>query len=405
MNPTYALFVDLSGRRVVVVGAGQVATRRLKDLIEAKAAIEVISPEATAEIQNLNQDGVVKWVSRNFHADDLLGAWLVITATGAEEVDRTVALEANTRGIFCIVMSDASLASAWRPAVAKGSDGVSISVNGGGDPRRAMAIRNAISLQLDSGQLPLRPKRSSGKIGTVHLVGGGPGVVGLLTLRARYLLSIADVVVVDKLAPRAILAEISDEVEIIDGGKSPGDHKLTQLEINKLIVERALAGQRVIRLKGGDPFVLGRGSEEMQACLAAGIKCEVVPGISSAISVPAAAGIPLTHRGLSQSFTVENGHSEIPLVLEDKRKSYVILMGIENLENIISQFNFQDWPSTTQVAVIERGWSSEQRTTIGTLENIVALKESIGFESPAVIVVGEVVKFHEEFGNQHEFSI
>lgn len=403
MAPNYALTLDLSGKRVVVIGAGPIATRRLTDLIKAEADVLVVAPDATIEVQKWAESGVIQWFERPYVLKDLEGAWLVVAATGSSTVNREVAQWADNNQTWSMIMGDVELSSAWRPAVAQGKDGVLIAVTGGRDPKRAMAIRDAISLQLDTGQLPLRSTRKGEGFGTVYLVGGGPGDIGLLTLRARYLLAIADVVVVDRLAPQQILEELSEEVEIIDCGKSPGDHKLTQDEINAIIVDRAKLGLQVVRLKGGDPFVLGRGSEELQACIAAGIECKVVPGVTSAIAVPAAAGIPLTHRGVSQAFTVVNGHGDLPISLVRSEQTFVILMGVEELEKIVERFLASHWSEETLIAVIENGWSPAQRTTVSTLSEIIELKSSVGFKSPAVIVIGEVVKFHLQFGDLHGF--
>ena len=401
MFPNYALTLDLTGKKVVVIGAGPIATRRLADLIKAEANVIVIATVATIEVQKWAESGVIQWFERPYNHDDLAGAWLVVAATGSTVINQEIASWAQNNQTWSIIMGEVELSSAWRPAVAQGRDGISIAVSGGRDPKRAMAIRDAISLQLDSGQLPLRPTRKQEGIGTVYLVGGGPGDTGLLTLRARYLLAIADVVVVDRLAPRQILSELSEEVEIIDCGKSPGDHKLTQEEINAVIVDRAKSGSIVVRLKGGDPFVLGRGSEELQACLAAGIECKVIPGVTSAVAVPAAAGIPLTHRGVAQAFTVVNGHGDLPISLAGKQQTFVILMGVEELEKIVERFLASGWLEETPIAIVENGWSPDQRTTISTLVEIVELNKLVGINSPAVIVIGEVVKFHEEFGDLH----
>jgi len=399
--PNYALSLNLTGKRVVVIGGGLVATRRLNDLIQANADVLVIAPDATTEVRTWAQTGAIQWLERPYSLIDLEGSWLVVAATGSTTINQEIATWADSHQTWSMILGDVELSSAWRPAVAQGSDGISIAVTGGRDPKRAMAIRDAVSLQLDTGQLPLRRARKTEGYGTVYLVGGGPGATGLLTLRARYLLAIADVVVVDRLAPRQILTELSEEIEIIDCGKSSGNHKLTQDEINAVIVDRAKSGLLVVRLKGGDPFVLGRGSEELQACIAAGIECKVVPGVTSAVAVPAAAGIPLTHRGVSQAFTVVNGHGDLPISLPEKQQTFVILMGVEELEKIVQRFLVSGWSAETPIAIIENGWSREQRTTTSTLSTIRGLKTSIGFKSPAVIVIGEVVKFHAEFGDQH----
>jgi uroporphyrin-III C-methyltransferase/precorrin-2 dehydrogenase/sirohydrochlorin ferrochelatase len=180
---------------------------------------------------------------------------------------------------------------------------------GSTDPRRAAAVRNAIALAMDSGSLPLRRHRPGP--GRVVLVGGGPGDPDLLTLRGRRELAAADVVVVDRLAPRAVLDELAPGVLIVDVGKAPGRHPVPQHEISRLLVDHAQAGRRVVRLKGGDAYLLGRGGEEVAACREAGVLVDVVPGVTSAFSVPAAAGIPVTHRGLSRQVTVLSGHDAV----------------------------------------------------------------------------------------------
>ena len=208
---------------------------------------------------------------------------------------------------------DASLSAAWTPAVARAGD-VTVAVTAGGDPRRATTLRDAVALALDSGDLPLRHHRVAAQ-GCVALVGGGPGDPELISVRGRRLLAEADVVLVDRLAPRALVDDLDPEVVVIDVGKTAGHHPLPQEEINRLLVEHAQAGRRVVRLKGGDPFVLGRGGEEALACVAAGVPVEVVPGVTSAVAVPAAAGIPVTHRGRSEQVTIASGHEGLDWAL------------------------------------------------------------------------------------------
>ncbi len=401
MAPNYSLTLNLASKRVVVIGAGPVATRRLSDLISSGADLTVIAPIATEEIQSWASKGTIKWLGRPYLVADLNDAWLIVAATGSDFINQEIATWAESHQIWTMIMGDSELSTAWRPAVANGPDGIIVAVTGGRDPKRAMAIRDAISLQIDLGTLPIRAIRKREGFGRVSLVGGGPGDKSLLTLRGRQLLAAADVVVVDRLAPQQILEELSSDIEIIDCGKSPGNHKLTQDQINEIIVDRAKAGLDVVRLKGGDPFVFGRGSEELQACIAAGIECKVVPGVSSAIAVPAAAGIPVTHRGVAQAFTVVNGHGDLPISLAVSQQTFVILMGVDELEKIVDRFLRSGWNQETPISVIENGWSLEQRSTTSTLSKIGELKSTVGFRSPAVIVIGEVVKFREQFGDLH----
>jgi uroporphyrin-III C-methyltransferase/precorrin-2 dehydrogenase/sirohydrochlorin ferrochelatase len=233
----------------------------------------------------------------------------------------------------------------------------------------------------------------------VALVGGGPGDPELISVRGRRLLAEADVVLVDRLAPRALVDDLDPEVVVVDVGKTAGHHPLPQEEINRLLVEHAQAGRRVVRLKGGDPFVLGRGGEEALACLAAGVQLEVVPGVTSAIAVPGAAGIPVTHRGRSRQVTIASGHEGLDWAsLAALEGTLVLLMGVSGLEVAATELVAHGKPATTPVAIVESGFSAAQRTTVGTLETIVALAREADVQPPAVIVVGSVVDLHAVLG-------
>jgi uroporphyrin-III C-methyltransferase/precorrin-2 dehydrogenase/sirohydrochlorin ferrochelatase len=231
----------------------------------------------------------------------------------------------------------------------------------------------------------------TGGMGTVHLVGGGPGDDDLITVRGRELLSRADVVVVDRLAPRGLLGDLGAHVLLIDVGKHPGHHPVPQHQINALLVEHARAGRRVIRLKGGDPYVFGRGGEEAEYCRDRGIEVEIVPGVSSAIAVPAAAGIPVTHRGVANGFTVITGHDEIDYVGGGRDHTVILLMGIGGLALSASILTRGARGADCPVAIIENGFANNQRVTIGTLGDIAARAAIRGVSSPAVVVVGDVV--------------
>lgn len=242
------------------------------------------------------------------------------------------------------------------------------------------------------------------KAGKVYLVGAGPGDPGLLTLRGLEYVRKADVVVYDRLAHPAILAEARPDVEMIYVGKASGDHTMKQDDINRVLIEKALEGKTVVRLKGGDPFVYGRGSEEAEALVDASIQFEVVPGITSAVAVPAYAGIPVTHRGICSAFGVITGHEDLT-----KGKSrikwdriatgldtIVFLMGVENLPNIVSELVKNGRDASTPIALVRWGTCSEQEVLVGTLEDIAGKVRSSGFKSPAVIIVGDVVRFREK---------
>jgi len=230
--------------------------------------------------------------------------------------------------------------------------------------------------------------------GSVALIGGGPGPADLLTLRAWRLLMAADVVVTDRLGPTEVLSELDPSVEIVRAGKAPGRHTLTQTEINEVIVERALAGHRVVRLKGGDPFVFGRGGEEVTACLAAGVPVEVVPGVTSAIAVPSAAGIPVTHRGTATSLHVINGTAGLNeaalAALRDRSATTVVLMGVAAFSGLAAEALAGGAAPDLPVAFIERGCSDAQRTVRSTLEGAADAARAADVVNPAVIVLGEV---------------
>jgi uroporphyrin-III C-methyltransferase/precorrin-2 dehydrogenase/sirohydrochlorin ferrochelatase/uroporphyrin-III C-methyltransferase len=236
--------------------------------------------------------------------------------------------------------------------------------------------------------------------GIVTLVGAGPGDAGLLTLRGLRALQEADVIVADRLGARAVLDQLAAEgvqitAEVIDVGKLPGHHPVPQDGINALLVQLASAGQRVVRLKGGDPFVFGRGREEQQHCEAAGIPVEVVPGVTSAVSVPAVAGIPLTHRGVAASFTIVSGHDQIApggdLSLSKGDHTVVLLMGVNTLGHSAHVLGAGARGLDCPVAIIEDGYGARERVTIGTLGTIAQLAASRQVRSPAVVVVGDVV--------------
>ena len=235
--------------------------------------------------------------------------------------------------------------------------------------------------------------------GRLVLVGAGPGGTGLLTLDGLRALAGADVVLTDRLAEVGDVAALAPGAEVIDVGKLPGHHAVPQREIERILVERALAGLTVVRLKGGDPYVFGRGGEEVAAAVGAGVPVTVVPGVSSAVGVPGAAGIPVTHRGVSHVVTIISGH--VPLddqrarALADLGGTVVVLMGMHNLVPIAAALERCGLNPDTPAAVVERGFTPDQRSLIGTLGTLPGLVERGGAASPAVIVIGEVVRQSE----------
>ena len=403
----YPLGLHLAGKRVLVVGGGAVGTRRVKGLLVSGADVVVIAPAVSAELADLSLAGQVTWHQREFAAGDTAGAWLVHTATGVAEVDTAVTTECDAARILCVNASQAEASSAWVPAVTR-HDGMTVASFGGGDPRRSMALRDSIAALLESGALAAEPQRHQSSplrqttaplsligapqaAGTVALVGGGPGHIGLITARGLALLKAADVVVADRLGPTALLDELAPNALIINVGKLPDHHPIPQDEINRILVQQAQAGNRVVRLKGGDPYVLGRGGEELDYCVDHGVEVEVLPGISSAISVPAAAGIPVTHRGIATGFTVVTGHEGVGQISGGRDHTVVILMGVSALAQSANALAAGERGADCPVAIIEDGYGTNQRVSFGTLQTIASVAEARGVKSPAVIVVGDVV--------------
>jgi uroporphyrin-III C-methyltransferase/precorrin-2 dehydrogenase/sirohydrochlorin ferrochelatase len=396
----YPLALDLADRMVVVVGGGQVARRRVTAMLEAGALVRVIAPEITAELAGLD----VALHQRQYRDGDLTGAWLAHAVTDDPAVNAAVAAEAERRRIWCVQADNANASPAWTPTVTRHGD-VTVAVTAGGDPRRAQRLRAAIAQALADGGLPTRPQRRPA-LGSVALVGGGPGDPGLLTVRGRQLLAEADVVVADHLAPRDVLAELDPDVEVIDAGKLPGAHTLTQEQINQVLTSRALAGQRVVRLKGGDPFVFGRGGEEALACARAGVPVTVVPGVTSAVAVPASAGIPVTHRGITQDFAVVSAHLDPShpgatvdwAALAQGPGTLVLLMAVGRLEQISRELVKRGRDASTPVAVICDGTTPRQRVLTTTLGDVAQEAIRQGIRPPAVVVVGDVVRLRALLG-------
>lgn len=386
------ILLDLTGRRVVVVGGGPVATRRARTLAGAGAQVLVIAPRIDPELTELP----VRVANRSYRDGDLADAWLAVTATDDPAVNARVAAEAVQRRVFCVRADDAPAGSARVPAVLTSGD-LTVSVNAGDDPTRAVRLRNLIASALELGSLPSRPVRPANS-GSVALVGGGPGDPELITVRGRRLLFEADVVVTDRLAPRSLLDELDPAVEIIDCGKSARRHNLTQAQINAVIIHRALAGRRVVRLKGGDPFVFGRGAEEAAACVAAGVAVQVVPGITSAIAAPAAAGIPVTHRGLAADFAVVSGHRDPGRdeagwswpELAVGPATLVILMAMDNLAEISAELIAHGRPADTPAAAIYRATLPQQQVVRCSLGALAAEVAAAGMAAPAVVIIGAV---------------
>lgn len=405
---TTMLGISLAGRRVVLVGGGAVTGRRLPRFLDDGADILIVAPILSDDTRVLLERHGLRHESRPVRVDDVEDAWLVHTATGDPRVDAEVAAWCESRRILCINASNGAHGSARLTAESRAGDVVvGVMSDSGVDPRRAARLRDAIAGLLREGRLPLRRRRRSAA-GRVDLVGGGPGPTDLMTIRGRRLLAEADVVVADRLGPADVLAELDSDVEVIDVGKRPGHHPVPQEEINQILVDRARLGLRVVRLKGGDPFVYGRGGEEVAACLAAGVPVEVVPGLTSVVSVPQAAGIPVTHRGTAVGFHVVNGQAEVTSstldALRDDSVTTVVLMGVAALRKLVSAAVEAGVPASRPVAIVENGHTPQQRTTRTTLGRAHLDAEAAQVRNPAVIVIGDVARaglllgVHEEAG-------
>jgi uroporphyrin-III C-methyltransferase/precorrin-2 dehydrogenase/sirohydrochlorin ferrochelatase len=276
---------------------------------------------------------------------------------------------------------------------------VTVAVLGGGHPRRAMAVRDAIRDRLSDGTLGPDPDQDGAPLTGVALVGAGPGDPELITVRGRRLLAAAEVVVADRLVPGLLLDELRPEVELVDASKIPYGPSRTQEEINRILVERAKEGRFVVRLKGGDPYLFGRGGEELQACVDAGIPVTVVPGVTSALAVPAAAGIPVTHRGVAHELVVVSGHlaPDHPKSLVDwpavarLRGTVCVLMGLKNLPAIAATLLEHGRPGDTPAAVVQEGTTAAQRVLRGRLDTIAGQVAESKLRPPAIVVIGHVV--------------
>ncbi|MCX2711452.1 uroporphyrinogen-III C-methyltransferase [Mycolicibacterium sp. J2] len=391
----YLVGLRLDGRKVVVVGGGSVAQRRLPLLISVGADVHVITRAATPAVEAMHP---MTLTLRDFRDDDLDGAWYVLAATDDPEVNAAIVAGAERRRIFCVRADVAREGTAVTPASFE-FDGLSVGVLAGGEHRRSAAIRTAIHEALASGVI------SAHAPDTVHegvaLVGGGPGDPELITVRGRRLLALADVVVADRLAPPELLAELAPHVEVIDAAKIPYGRAMAQEAINNVLIERARAGKFVVRLKGGDPFVFARGYEEVLACAEAGIPVTVVPGVTSAIAVPALAGAPVTHRAVNHEFVVVSGHvapgHPESLVnwnaLAQLTGTIVLLMAVERIELFADALLAGGRPADTPVLVVQHGTTAAQRTVRATLTDVAETVRSEGIRPPAIIVIGAVAGF------------
>ncbi|NYH77958.1 uroporphyrin-III C-methyltransferase/precorrin-2 dehydrogenase/sirohydrochlorin ferrochelatase [Actinopolyspora biskrensis] len=390
----YFAGLDLQDKRVVVVGAGSVAQRRIPRLLKAGARIEVVSPEATPAVEGMAESGELLWRRRSYDRGDLDGAWYVVACTSDSEVNARVVAEAEQDRVFCVRADDAARGTAVTPAVAE-HNGLLLGVLSGGDHRRSGAVKEALSEALRTGVVDehVEPHEPG-----VALVGGGPGDPDLITVRGRQLLGRADVVITDRLAPRELLEELGQHVEVVDASKIPYGRAANQSVINEMLIDRARAGNFVVRLKGGDPYVYGRGFEELLACVEAGVAVTAVPGITSAFAAPAIGDVPVTHRGVAHEVVVVSGHvgphDEQSLVdwpaLARLNGTLVLMMAVKRIREFADVLLEHGREPSTPVAVVQEGTMQGQQTLRSTLEGVADAVERAGTQPPAVVVIGAV---------------
>lgn len=445
----FPLFADLQGRRVLVIGGGEVAERKVRLLLEAGAAITIVAPELNDTLDALVRNGRVSLLASRFESAHLAGVLLAVAATDDRAVNAAVAAAGRERNVLVNVVDDAELSSYIVPAIVDRSPLVIAVSTGGAAPVLARLVRAKLEVAIDESfgalaallerwrtrlkaALPDVQRRrhvyeqavqgpvadrvrsrqveaaeeelaaliagasTAGTTGQVTLVGAGPGDAGLLTLNALRTLQEADVVLHDRLVSADVLALARRDAERISVGKMAGGHSVGQGRIHELMLEHARAGRRVVRLKGGDPFIFGRGGEELEFLAAHGIAYRVVPGITAALACGAYAGIPLTHREHAQSVRLVTAHTGDALdgldwaALAQERQTLALYMGVAGLATIRSQLVAHGRAPSTPVAIVENGSRPEQRVTLTTLGELDAVARDGGIRSPALVIVGEV---------------
>ncbi|MES1925055.1 siroheme synthase [Salinisphaera sp. T31B1] len=455
MTPPLPLFIRLSGRSVLVAGAGRVAARRIRRLIDAGAWVRVIAPEAAPEIRAAADRGAIEWQARRAEPGDVAGQWLVFALTDDPAVNAMLCDAAAHAGILAQRGDDAQASDFVVPAVIE-RDSLQIAIASGGEaptlarllrarleawvPRAygdlaalAGRYRDAVKQHLPRSRRaafwtqvldgPIAEKVFAGRLaeaqrdldaalrdarhapaasrGEVYLVGGGPGDPDLLTFRALRLMQRADVVLYDSLIAPAIVELVNPEAERIHVGKRASRHTLPQDDINGLMVRLASQGKRVLRLKGGDPFVFGRGGEEIARLAASGIAFQVVPGITAASGCAAYAGIPLTHRDHAQSVTFVTGHlkaGELELAwtqLAAPGQTVVFFMALKSLPIICEQLQTHGLPREWPAALIIEGTTTRQRVVVGTLADLASRAARMTIHGPTLLIVGQVVQLSE----------
>ncbi|HAU4907662.1 TPA: uroporphyrinogen-III C-methyltransferase [Aeromonas hydrophila] len=446
------IFCRLDNKPVLLVGGGEVAERKARLLLDAGAQLTVVAPELDPELAELAANGSIEWLAGEFAPQQLTGKWLVVAATDRREVNALVYQSANQARIFANVVDDPKRSSFIMPSIIDRSPLMVAISSGGKAPVLARLLREKLEALLPQhlgavaafagclrervkarfasmgerrrfwerllgadrlGQALARGDSASANqladslfadesqtAGEVVLVGAGPGDPGLLTLHALRQMQQADVVVYDRLVSDEVMALVRRDAKRIFVGKQAGNHCVPQEGINQLLLDEAKKGQRVVRLKGGDPFIFGRGGEELETLVGSGVGFQVVPGITAASGCAAYAGIPLTHRDHAQSVRFVTAHGkggaqdlDWPLLAKDKQ-TLVFYMGLSSCATIREQLLTHGKAGDTPVALIERGTQPSQRVIRGTLDQLPEL--AVGVESPALIMVGSVVTLADQ---------
>lgn len=449
------IFISVRGKKCLVVGGGEVATRKISMLLKAGAQIVVLAPALCAVLAEWYAEQKITWQPEEFEAASLEGYWLVIAATDDHAVNKTVSQAAQACRIPVNVVDQPDLCTFTMPSIIDRSPIVIAISSGGAAPvlsrllrarletlipaaygelaRLAGKFRKQVQKQLPEGNArrifwenvfegPIAEQMLAGReeaafavlqksldqvmngpaTGEVYLVGAGPGDPDLLTFRALRLMQKADVVLYDNLVSDGVMELVRRDAERIYVGKKSNNHTLPQKDINALLVKLAKEGKRVLRIKGGDPFIFGRGGEEIETLAEQGIPFQVVPGISAANGVASYAGIPLTHRDYAQSVTFVTGHLKDGTVnldwpaLARPHHTLVIYMGLEGLPEICRNLMLHGLPPEHPIAIVQQGTTRHQRVMTGTLDDLPDRATEAGFKSPTLTIVGEVVRLREK---------
>jgi uroporphyrin-III C-methyltransferase/precorrin-2 dehydrogenase/sirohydrochlorin ferrochelatase len=454
------IFLKVQDRPCLVVGGGRVAARKLRPLLKAGATIRLVAPTLATELQAHAAAGTIRHDARTFADTDLDGALLVIAATDNPELNQHIARQADARGIPVNVVDDPGASSFVTPSIIDRSPVLVAIGTGGSSPTLSRLLRarfesmtpagyghlaeftarfrdvvkqripdpdnrkrfwdrvlqGGVAERIFAGQTSeaemlltrelARPQEQT-PIGEVYLVGAGPGDPDLVSFRAMRLMQQADVVLYDRLVAPPILEMVRREAERIYVGKERNRHALPQEQINALLARLAKEGKRVLRLKGGDPFIFGRGGEEIDTLAAEGIPFQVVPGITAASGCASYSGIPLTHRDYAQSVTFVTGHLKDGSInlnwsqLAEPNQTVVFYMGLQGLPEISRQLMAHGVPADMPAALIQRGTTPDQRIFTGSLQELPALVAREEIRPPTLLIVGEVIKLREKLTWYH----